>query len=215
MRVVFRHNEISTLKTWLEKLKEGPIAASFAEAPPVLQAFLASDASSVGIGGFISSPSIPAIPRPSFFAIPLLQGWQELWRRSNKIDAIISNAEGWGVEALIEVLVKAGVKSRTIKLFCDNSTFVDAWAGGWSRSTFSNAVIGRLLELSEKADLTVTLNYIKSADNPADKPSRLMPADDAHPLPLSLMPSPPPGCFGGFHPLAEESPYCLSLPSST
>jgi hypothetical protein len=147
-----RHNEVTVLKKWRDILSAGPISSSFADVPPPVKGMVASDASNIGIGGYFAFEDEDLLPNPAFFSIPLLEGWQSLNRIELGTEAIISNAEAWGVEAAIEVVLKLGVRSRTVIIKFDNTTFVDGWKKGWSRSTRNNAAIARLWILLDKTE---------------------------------------------------------------
>jgi hypothetical protein len=65
-----------------------------------------------------------------------------------------------------------GIRNRHILIHSDNQGVVFAWEKRWSRSPAQNRVLGNILHLLSRHQCYMTLEYVKSADNPADKPSR-------------------------------------------
>ncbi|GAA5941281.1 hypothetical protein JCM10213_007474 [Rhodosporidiobolus nylandii] len=191
-----RENEVRTLRWWKTFLSAGPVIASFADLPPSVDAIFASDASNEAIGIFYKAPHQPF---PLVAAFKLLQDWRI------KLDAYIGSAESWGVEALLDLIVRLDIRDATVTLLCDNMNIVDGWSRGWSQNALNNASFARMFDVADKAGLHLEIEYIATDLNPADEVSRCKLPAGARCLPEDLFPSPPPGCEGGPDPLLLSS----------
>lgn len=100
----------------------------------------------------------------------LIPDWQTL---NGKKD--IAWAEAIGFEFLVRILLKLpGASGKSFKIFGDNKGVVEGWWNRRSRNTEVNRVFRRLLEFlhAEHAHTKIHTAYVKSAENPADAPSR-------------------------------------------
>jgi hypothetical protein len=91
---------------------------------------------------------------------------------------------GWGEFAAVEIVVHFVLKHYNLHdthllIHTDNQGVVGAWANRSSRNPASNDVLGRTLSALLARRCWLTLTYIKSAENPADRPSRGLPALNA------------------------------------
>ena len=115
-----------------------------------------SDASSsVGIGVVIGH---------KWRAWRLLPGWQTDGRDI-----------GWAEAVGLELLVRSVLRSRPwpgFKVFGDNIGVVEGWWAGRSRNTETNFVFRRVHDVLDTHDSVLITQYVKSAQNPADGPSR-------------------------------------------
>ncbi|GAA5832047.1 hypothetical protein JCM11251_002799 [Rhodosporidiobolus azoricus] len=203
----FRHNEIALLKTWKGLLEQGPVSASFAALPPFLEGTLASDASNEALGIWIDRPEQVS---PLFRSFRLVDDWRTVF------DAYIGNAESWAVEALVEALIKMGVRNHTLVLLCDNLNVVQGWQKGWSHNRANNLSFRRLFAYAFHADLHLEIEYVSTHDNPADAISRLNDPEDATKIPddSPFLPLPPPGTVGGPSPFCEQPLFLSSAETS-
>jgi hypothetical protein len=64
------------------------------------------------------------------------------------------------------------ISNKHLLVHSDNQGVVHAWAGRSSRNPTQNRVCARLLHLLSSRRCFLTLEYVSSANNPADKPSR-------------------------------------------
>jgi hypothetical protein len=91
---------------------------------------------------------------------------------------------GWGEFAAVELVVYFVLKyydlhNTHLLIHTDNQGVVGAWANRSSRNPASNDVLSRILSSLLARRCWLSLTYIKSADNPADRPSRGIPARNA------------------------------------
>jgi hypothetical protein len=120
-----------------------------------------SDAStSWGIGIVIGS---------EFDRFKLAEGWESWGGEAKDI--------GWlefiGVElAVFFVLAKHRLRNRHILVHTDNQGVVGAWKARASRNPAQNTVLARIIRMLLRAQCFVSLEYVPSAENPADAPSR-------------------------------------------
>jgi hypothetical protein len=116
-----------------------------------------SDASSgVGVGIFID-------------------GWWRAWRLRDRWNADgrdIGWAEGIGFELLLAVLFELGLEDEHALVWGDNKGVVEGWWRGRSRNKFVNGIFRRIHPRVEEQRVHVHTRYVRSADNPADAPSR-------------------------------------------
>jgi hypothetical protein len=185
----FGDSTLRDINWFCSRLREGPIAASFAEAPSPAKIFAASDASNEAMGVYLQREQDPV---PLVAAYKLRLGW-----RAAAKENYIGTAEAWAVEALLESVVRLGTRNASVVLLCDNTNVIDAFARGWSRNALLNLSISRILAVSAAVNLDVSIQYIRSEDNPADAVSRLIPVPGTAPLPASATAVAPFGAEGG------------------
>ncbi|QRW03527.1 hypothetical protein RhiLY_02526 [Ceratobasidium sp. AG-Ba] len=101
------------------------------------------------------------------------------WRRPG-ID--IGWAEMAAVELALTALVAKGVRRHTISLRSDNQGVVFAIRARRSRSTHQNEILLRIFLLADAHELDLSIDYIQSAKNPADQPSRGLPEPGTLPI---------------------------------
>lgn len=81
-------------------------------------------------------------------------------------------AEAVGFELLVRAVVQSNPPHPHVRIFGDNQGVVAAWRNGRSRNPRTNEVFKRVHELLERVGLHVYCEYVPSANNPADGPSR-------------------------------------------
>jgi hypothetical protein len=91
---------------------------------------------------------------------------------------------GWAEFAAVELVVYFVLKHYNLHdthllIHTDNQGVVGAWSNRSSRNPASNDVLSRILSSLLARRCWLTLTYIRSADNPADRPSRGLPALNA------------------------------------
>jgi hypothetical protein len=91
---------------------------------------------------------------------------------------------GWAEFAAIELAVffflkKYPLHDSHILIHTDNKGVLGAWNKRQSKSPAQNEVLSRILTMLLPIQCFLTLEYVKSADNPADLPSRGLPAVNA------------------------------------
>jgi hypothetical protein len=95
------------------------------------------------------------------------------WRTAGGESRDIGFAEFAAVELAVYFLISSfNISKRHLLVHSDNQGVVHAWAGRSSRNPSQNHVCARLLHLLSSHECFLTLVYMPSADNPADKPSR-------------------------------------------
>lgn len=79
-----------------------------------------------------------------------------------------------GFELLIRYVCASCSYARAFKVYGDNQGVIDGWGNGRSRNRQVNEVFKRIHELIESRTERVAFVpfYVRSADNPADAPSR-------------------------------------------
>lgn len=96
----------------------------------------------------------------------LVDGWQSDGRD-------IGWAEAVGFELLVYAVLRHSDSAfQHIRVFGDNQGVVDGWRKGRSRNVQVNEVFKRIDTFLETRGVQVYPEYIRSADNPADGPSR-------------------------------------------
>jgi hypothetical protein len=139
--------------------------------PPASKLVISSDASSsFGLGVVIGN---------EWMAWRLLQGWKADHRD-------IGWAEAIAVELALEWAIALGTSSASMTMHCDNQGFVHAWKAGRSRNTQQNETIARIAARAATSDIWISIIYIASALNPADRPSRGLAARNCTPSTLTL-----------------------------
>lgn len=116
----------------------------------------------------------------------LLPGWRT---RNGKRE--IGWAEAVGFELLVRQICAHHTLARAYRVHGDNQGVIDGWGNGRSRNREVNEVFKRLHALLESLTTPTSFfpTYIRSADNPADAPSRGV-YPPSHLL-LPLIPIPP------------------------
>lgn len=99
----------------------------------------------------------------------LREGWKSKGRD-------IGWAEMVAVELGLRALVERGYSGVHVKLRSDNKGVVGALDAGKSRSVQSNRVLQRIVACMLDNDLWLSVEWVASEDNPADEPSRGIPA---------------------------------------
>lgn len=85
-------------------------------------------------------------------------------------------AEMVAVELGLRALVERGYANAHIRMRSDNQGVVGALDAGRSRGVASNRVLQRIVALMLTHDIWLSVDWVASADNPADAPSRGVPA---------------------------------------
>jgi hypothetical protein len=99
----------------------------------------------------------------------LAEGWENWDGEARDI--------GWlefvGVElAVYFLLAKHRLRNRHILVHVDNQGVVGAWNARVSRNPAQNTVLARIIRMLLRAQSFISLEYVTSAENPADAPSR-------------------------------------------
>ena len=71
------------------------------------------------------------------------------------------------------------LKNCRTRVFVDNRALYDGWQRQGTKSTTLNDVIKSIAQLGVSHNMALTLDYIPSAENPADKPSRRLSKSDS------------------------------------
>jgi hypothetical protein len=115
-----------------------------------------------------------------------IDGWWRAWRlreRWNADGRDIGWAEAVGFELLLKILIGQGLVDQHAIVWGDNKGVVEGWWRGRSRNIYTNQVFRRIHPLVGAAALHVHTRYVRSADNPADEPSRGIYGDAQRVLP--------------------------------
>lgn len=75
--------------------------------------------------------------------------------------------------------VHENVRDSRVDAKIDNQALIASWAGQGSRSHELNDILKNLFQVCFKGNILLTMTYIPSAENPADKPSRHLSKVDA------------------------------------
>jgi hypothetical protein len=152
------------LDWWEERLSKPFVGRPIPQPPSLIDLHAFSDAStSVGIATVING---------HWRAWTLRPGWRTLNGQRD-----IGWAEAVGFELLVLTILDNFVDNNApshFRVFCDNQGVVLGWKTGRSRNRETNLVFRRIQQRLEQLDVPVSfhLEYIPSADNPADGPSR-------------------------------------------
>lgn len=151
------------LSGWIFFLQQAPVSADLDDLECDSKWQLYSDASNTGLGVWVAHPDIER---------PLVAFWELIdnWRVSLAAD--IGPAEAWALEAAIDAAILMGERKVILTAHCDNMGVVLAWRKGWSRSYLTNRTFGRLHVKLSDAQLSLHVEYVNTADNPADAVSR-------------------------------------------
>lgn len=157
-------NIASDLAWWREALSGDFCGMPIREVPPPIDLQVFVDASTGwGIGLVIDD---------SWDHWRLRPGWKVEGRD-------IGWAEMVAVELGLRALVERGYSNTHIKMRSDNKGVVGALDAGKSRGVQSNRVLQRIVACMLDNDIWLSIEWVASEDNPADAPSRGLPAVDA------------------------------------
>lgn len=149
------------LQWWREALSASFCGMRVREVPPPMELDFFVDASTGwGIGLVIDD---------SWDHWRLREGWKTSGRD-------IGWAEMVAVELGLRALIERGYSGVHVKLRSDNKGVVGALDAGKSRSVQSNRVLQRIVACMLDNDIWVSVEWVASEDNPADEPSRGVPA---------------------------------------
>jgi hypothetical protein len=81
-------------------------------------------------------------------------------------------AESIALELMAQAVVAEHGQNTSYRLHCDNRIVVDGWPNGQSHNRHVNFTFRRLHDLAEKTNCIFLTQFILSALNPADGPSR-------------------------------------------
>jgi hypothetical protein len=95
----------------------------------------------------------------------LLPGWTSDGRD-------IAWAESIALELMAHAVVAEHGQNTSYRLHCDNRVVVDGWPNGRSRNRHVNLTFRRLHDLAEQTNCIFHTQFVPSALNPADGPSR-------------------------------------------
>ncbi|QRV93564.1 Fungal Zn(2)-Cys(6) binuclear cluster domain [Ceratobasidium sp. AG-Ba] len=152
---------------WMHTLEHSTLCLSLREPWPEHHTPIFMDAStSFGIGIIVEG---------CVAAWKLTEGWK-------RPGVDIGWAEMAAVELALVAVVAKGVQCRTVLLRSDNRGVVFAVRSRQSRNVHQNEILLRILLLAETHNLDLRIDYIRSADNPADCPSRGLPAPGSQPI---------------------------------
>jgi hypothetical protein len=142
---------------WRNQLSTDPCISRIITPPSPLTSQIFVDAStSWGIGFYLDG---------HWLAWELLPGWKSEGRD-------IGWAEMVAVELAVLVLIHAQFRNCHLVLRSDNQGVVGALSGGKSRNPQQNAVLRRIVSLFREADIWLSIEWVSTDDNLADKPSR-------------------------------------------
>jgi hypothetical protein len=156
------HLQRGDLSWWLASLNTPDIGMKLCSHITPSDAFsLFTDASSLyGVGIIIND---------KFDLFKLCDDWQNSGEDTRDI--------GWAEFVAIELIVYFVLSTYNLHdvhllVHTDNQGVIGAWAKRSSRSPEQNEVLGRILSLLLPRACFLSLEYVPSADNPADSPSR-------------------------------------------
>ncbi|KAG8744164.1 hypothetical protein FRC10_010733 [Ceratobasidium sp. 414] len=156
---------VSDVDWWITHLASPDCGSPVRPPPASISERIYTDASSsFGVGVIIGD---------EFQAWRLMGNW-----KSHSRD--IGWAEAVAVELAVDWLIVRGTRGASVNIQCDNQGVVGAWLCGRSRNYQQNSVITRTLAKAAAHDLWIALTYIRSEDNPADRPSRGQTPSPAH-----------------------------------
>ncbi len=145
------------LKWWERTLSQPSISRAIRIPNPILDSAAYSDASlEVGIGITIGD---------QWRAWRLLPGWKADGRD-------IGWAEAVGFLFLVTTLSENAQQNSHIKVYGDNRGVVEGWWKGRSRNPPTNDIFKLIHVISETVGALFLTEYVSTAHNPADKPSR-------------------------------------------
>lgn len=156
-----RHLE-ADLRWWMHRLENPARLTREIPHPLPLTDIAAFSDASTGFG-------IAVVIGRRWRAWRLLPGW-----KTQDGQREIGWAEAVGFELLARYVCASGRRARAFKVHGDNQGVVDGWSNGRSRNRQVNDVFKRIHTLLESLPENVAIVpiYVRSADNPADAPSR-------------------------------------------
>ncbi|QRV78783.1 polyprotein like [Ceratobasidium sp. AG-Ba] len=164
---------IDEIAWWREQLARPDCGSVVRPNRAPISTLIMSDAStSFGLGVIIDN---------LWWSWRLMQGWRTPGRD-------IGWAEAIALELAVNGAIQSGIRDCTIRCLCDNRGVVLAWAAGRSRNVHQNTVILRILSAAWVANINIIVEYIRSADNLADGPSRGVPPDSTMSRSSSIIP---------------------------
>jgi hypothetical protein len=102
------------------------------------------------------------------------------WQSAGDVSRDIGYAEFAALHFLLFFFFSSRqIRNHHIKVHSDNAGVVGAWKNRSSRNPEQNEILGQILRMLIKRQCFMTLEYIRSADNPADAPSRGVFSEDA------------------------------------
>jgi hypothetical protein len=175
-----RTSTVTKIDWWIAKLSTPVIEHTIPCPVEVLDIGVYSDASSeIGIGVVIGK---------HWGAWRLIAGWKD----NGKWPRDIQWAEALGFEfACHHVFEHIKPGSRHIRFWCNNVGVTEAWWKRQSRNTHVNDVFKRLGRYLDQIGASAHTQYVRSASNPADEPSRsiLSSLCPKHELPALKLPA--------------------------
>ncbi|KAE8237701.1 hypothetical protein A4X06_0g9142 [Tilletia controversa] len=144
------------VREWLGFLQTPSLARSFHIPTTSYEHTLYSDASDLGCGVVLDG-------RACFWPLP---------GAIDNDDVDIGVMEAWALHLALQACVAAGAKECVVQFAVDNMGVVYAVRKGRSRSRWTNRCLASIAELASGRNITMSVSYIASADNPADAPSR-------------------------------------------
>ena len=99
------------------------------------------------------------------------------WRRAGKADDEPSRDNNWAEFVAVEIAVHAlinsyGLERRFFRILCDNQGVIGAWNSRSSRNSDQNEVLARTMSRLLSHHCFLSLEYVSSSCNLADRPSR-------------------------------------------
>ncbi|CEL58537.1 hypothetical protein RSOLAG1IB_12143 [Rhizoctonia solani AG-1 IB] len=148
---------LESVQWWLRTLQIKGVGCQIQSPPPPARLEIFTDAStSHGLGVIIGS---------EWGAWGLKDGWKKHGRD-------IGWAEVIAVELAVIWLIQIGHHNTSITINCDNQGVVYAWKASRSRNSQQNGAIERIMAQCMAHDIWLSLEYINTNLNPADRPSR-------------------------------------------
>ena len=100
----------------------------------------------------------------------------------------IAWAESIAVYLMLLTFTHIKLPSTRLIIYCDNKVVVEGWRNFRSRNTFVNSVFQNYAHILQFYGWQLSLQYIPSAKNPADKPSRGLGCSGPSLPPISIPP---------------------------
>ena len=145
-------------------LKNTPVKHELAE--PTVTLFC--DASKTGCGGILIDGVMPSYRQ---YGEAMSAGeFSEIWDDTDSeksISLLETRAAAKTIRYFSDFLY-----GKTVKVFIDNTSLLGAWGKTYSKSFALNGELLELIEEMEKSGATFTCEYVPSASNLADRPSR-------------------------------------------
>lgn len=84
----------------------------------------------------------------------------------------IGGAEAIALEFALRYLIAMGIRDELTRVLGDNTSTIGAYDRGRGRNIWTNMAVQRTWELQDKTNCEMHVEYVRSADNPADPVSR-------------------------------------------